>query len=95
MTAATLLASDFATLPDLIRAHAQEHGDKVALAEAGGEIDYAALDALMDRIAAARDVTRTPSCSRRRTTSSPGPMPSRWRSGAGRTMRPLRSTVVS
>ncbi|WP_277970335.1 class I adenylate-forming enzyme family protein [Sphingomonas echinoides] len=53
MTAAALLASDFATLPDLIRAHAQERGDKVALAEAGGEIDYAALDALMDRIAAA------------------------------------------
>lgn len=53
MTAADLLSSDFATLPDLIRAHAQERGDKVALAEAGGEIDYAALDALMDRIAAA------------------------------------------
>ena len=53
MTAAALLTSDFATLPDLIRAHAQERGDKVALVEAGGEIDYAALDALIDRIAAA------------------------------------------
>ncbi|WP_242140584.1 class I adenylate-forming enzyme family protein [Sphingomonas sp. TREG-RG-20F-R18-01] len=53
MTAATLLASDFATLPDLIRQHALEQPEKVALAEAGGEIDYAALDALMDRIAAA------------------------------------------
>ncbi|WP_010187601.1 class I adenylate-forming enzyme family protein [Sphingomonas sp. PAMC 26605] len=53
MTAADLLASDFATLPDLIRAHAMEQGDKVALAEADGELDYASLDALMDRIAAA------------------------------------------
>ena len=53
MTAADFLATDFATLPDLIRAHAQERGDKIALAEAAGEIDYAALDALMDRIAAA------------------------------------------
>lgn len=53
MTAADLLASDFATLPDLIRAHAAEQGDKVALAEADGELDYASLDALIDRIAAA------------------------------------------
>ncbi|MGY2732713.1 class I adenylate-forming enzyme family protein [Sphingomonas sp. UYP23] len=53
MTAAEMLAGDFATLPDLIRAHAAEQGDKVALAEAGGELDYASLDALMDRIATA------------------------------------------
>ncbi|MGH6616746.1 class I adenylate-forming enzyme family protein [Sphingomonas sp.] len=53
MTAAALLESDFATLPDLIRAHAAERSDKLALAEAGGELDYAGLDALMDRIAAA------------------------------------------
>ncbi|MEN2785528.1 class I adenylate-forming enzyme family protein [Sphingomonas qilianensis] len=52
-TAAALLASDFATLPDLIRAHATTQPDKVALAEAGGELDYAALDALIDRVAAA------------------------------------------
>ncbi|WP_260598523.1 class I adenylate-forming enzyme family protein [Sphingomonas endolithica] len=52
-TAAELLASEFATLPELIRAHAREHPDKVAVAEAGGELDYAGLDALMDRIAAA------------------------------------------
>ena len=52
-TAAEMLASDFATLPDLIRAHAVERGEKVALAEAGGELDYADLDALVDRIAAA------------------------------------------
>ncbi len=53
MTAAEMLASDFATLPDLIRAHGRERGDKVALAEADGELDYAGLDALMDRVAAA------------------------------------------
>lgn len=53
LTAAALLDSDFATLPDLIRAHAAERPDRIALAEAGGELDYAALDALMDRIAAA------------------------------------------
>ena len=53
MTAAEMLASDFATLPDLIRAHAAERGEKVALADASGELDYASLDALMDRIAAA------------------------------------------
>ena len=53
MTAAEMLASDFATLPDLIRAHAAEQGDKVALAEADGELDYASLDALVDRVAAA------------------------------------------
>jgi acyl-CoA synthetase (AMP-forming)/AMP-acid ligase II len=51
--AATMLAGDFATLPDLIRAHARSQGDKIALAEAGGELDYAGLDALMDRVAAA------------------------------------------
>ena len=52
-TAAEMLASDFATLPDLIRAHAAERGEKVALADPSGELDYASLDALMDRIAAA------------------------------------------
>lgn len=52
-TAAEMLERDFATLPDLIRAYARERGDRVALAEAGGELDYAALDTLMDRIAAA------------------------------------------
>nr|WP_295666549.1 class I adenylate-forming enzyme family protein [Sphingomonas sp.] len=52
-TAAEMLAGEFATLPDLIRAHARDQGDKIALAEAGGELDYAGLDALTDRIAAA------------------------------------------
>jgi acyl-CoA synthetase (AMP-forming)/AMP-acid ligase II len=50
---ATMLASDFATLPDLIRAHAKARGDKEALAAKDGAIDYAALDQLMDRIAVA------------------------------------------
>ena len=53
MIAADLLASDFATLPDLIRAHAAERGDRTALASGTGTIDYAGLDQLMDRIAAA------------------------------------------
>lgn len=53
MTAADMLASDFATLPDLIRAHATEQGGKTALAAIEGSIDYATLDALMDRVAAA------------------------------------------
>lgn len=53
MTAADMLASDFATLPDLIHAHATERGAKIALASVTGTIDYATLDALMDRIAAA------------------------------------------
>jgi len=50
---ATMLASDFATLPDLIRAHAKERGDKDALVAKDCAIDYAGLDRLMDRIAAA------------------------------------------
>ena len=53
MTAAEMLASEFATLPDLIRAHAAERRDKIALADASGELDYASLDALMDRVATA------------------------------------------
>lgn len=52
MTSADLLASAFATLPDLIRAHASERGSKTALVSAQGTIDYATLDALMDRVAA-------------------------------------------
>ena len=48
-----MLASGFATLPDLIRAHAVERGDRPAVADAQGSIDYRTLDATMDRIAAA------------------------------------------
>ena len=53
MTAETLLASDFATLPDLIRAHAKERGNKLALVSEAGSMDYAALDVMMDRVASA------------------------------------------
>ncbi|MEO5938494.1 MAG: class I adenylate-forming enzyme family protein [Sphingomonas sp.] len=53
MNAADLLTSDFATLPDILRAHARDRGDKIAVANAGATLTYAALDALMDRIATA------------------------------------------
>ena len=53
MTAETMLASAFATLPDLIRAHAAERGAKTALVDGAGSLDYATLDAVMDRVAAA------------------------------------------
>ncbi|MBY0519534.1 MAG: acyl--CoA ligase [Sphingomonas sp.] len=53
MTAETMLASAFATLPDLIRAHADERGSKTALVDGDTSIDYETLDALMDRVAAA------------------------------------------
>ncbi|MCP3733408.1 acyl--CoA ligase [Sphingomonas sp. RP10(2022)] len=52
-TAADMLASDFATLPDLIAVHARERGERIALADGGGTLDYAGLDRLMDRVAAA------------------------------------------
>src|SRR5688572_5200517 len=50
-TAGTMLGSDFATLPDLIRAHARERGDKPALIFGDRIVTYAALDRMMDRIA--------------------------------------------
>ncbi|MES2753435.1 MAG: AMP-binding protein [Pseudomonadota bacterium] len=52
-TAADLLAETFGTLPDLIRAHAAQRGDKVAVAEAGQTLSYARLDRMMDAVAAA------------------------------------------
>ncbi len=51
-TAADMLATGFATLPDLIHAHALERGDRMAVADAQGGIDYRTLDTLMDRVAA-------------------------------------------
>jgi hypothetical protein len=39
--ASDLLATDFATLPDLIRAHARERGSSTAIADSQGSIDYA------------------------------------------------------
>jgi acyl-CoA synthetase (AMP-forming)/AMP-acid ligase II len=50
-TAAAMLTSDFATLPDLIRAHARERGDKPAIHFGGRTVTYAALDRIMDGIA--------------------------------------------
>ncbi len=51
-TAADMLATDFATLPDLIRANALSYADKVAIADDETYITYAELDAAMDRVAA-------------------------------------------
>ena len=51
MTVEGLLASDFTTLPDLIRAHAQERPEQPALIEGDETLTYGGLAALMDRIA--------------------------------------------
>jgi long-chain acyl-CoA synthetase len=42
----------FAAIPDLIRRHANERPSSIALAQGDTHLSYAALDALMDRIAA-------------------------------------------
>ncbi|WP_431470487.1 class I adenylate-forming enzyme family protein [Sphingosinithalassobacter sp. LHW66-3] len=52
-TAEALLSSGFATLSELIRAHAAERPEKTALAMDERTLGYAALDARMDRVAAA------------------------------------------
>ncbi|MFN3512770.1 MAG: class I adenylate-forming enzyme family protein [Phenylobacterium sp.] len=61
MTAEELLAQDFGTLADVIRAQAAELGEKPALVDANRTISYRELDELMDRIAAAlqRDGVKT------------------------------------
>lgn len=43
----------FHALPDLVRRHAGDHPHQPALVDEAGTLDYAALDRLMDRIAAA------------------------------------------
>lgn len=48
MTAADLLASAFATLPDLLRRHAVERPDKLALADKATAPTYAGLDMLVE-----------------------------------------------
>ncbi len=50
----------FGTLPDLIRAHAERAPDALAIADDDARVDYATLNRLMDRVAAAlqRDGTR-------------------------------------
>ena len=52
-TANEMLASGFATLPDLIAAHGRDQAGKTALIHGDDSIDYATLDAMLDRIAAA------------------------------------------
>ncbi|MBP7670646.1 MAG: acyl--CoA ligase [Ferrovibrio sp.] len=47
------LSRDYGTVTDLIRAHATERPQRIALIEGERQLDFAALDALMDRIAAA------------------------------------------
>jgi long-chain acyl-CoA synthetase len=53
MTAAHALAQPFGTLPDLMRMQAEREPRHVALVHEGCTLDYGALDALVDRIAAA------------------------------------------
>ena len=48
-----LLQQEFRTLPDLIRGHAARAPEHRALVDGQGELSYAALDARMDRVAAA------------------------------------------
>ena len=52
-TAAALFDREFGMLPDLIRAGAARHPDKLAIADDDAAITYAELDRLMDRVAAA------------------------------------------
>jgi long-chain acyl-CoA synthetase len=49
---ALVLLDEFATLPDLIRAHAARDGGHTALIHGDVQLDYAALDRHVDRIAA-------------------------------------------
>ena len=53
MSVEALLASDFAALPELIRAHADERPDHPALVEGDDILTYSGLASLMNRIAAA------------------------------------------
>ena len=48
-----VLAQDFGTLPDLVRIHARERPTHPALRDPATSLDYAGLDAAMDRVAAA------------------------------------------
>jgi len=53
MQAPELLQQPFGSVPELVRAHAVAQPGHLALAQDGRTLDYAALDGLMDRIAAA------------------------------------------
>jgi len=48
----TAMASDFSVIADLIHLHAQEAPSRAALEDSRRTLDYGALDALMDRVAA-------------------------------------------
>src|SRR3546814_571569 len=52
MTSIEMLDGDFATLPDLVRAHAAERPDAVAAADPLRRLSWSELDQLTDRIAA-------------------------------------------
>ena len=52
MTAADMIAAEFGTLSDLIRAHAVERGARTAVADERQATSYADLNRLMDRVAA-------------------------------------------
>ena len=49
--AASLLGQDFCTLAELVRAHARAAPQRPALSDAAGQVTYAELDTLMDRVA--------------------------------------------
>jgi acyl-CoA synthetase (AMP-forming)/AMP-acid ligase II len=49
---ASLLASEFAALPDLVRANANERPEATAVADPDGRINWGDFDALVDRISA-------------------------------------------
>ena len=53
MTSQDLFEQPFATLSDLLRAHAQERPDHLALVDPEGQLTYAELDRALDRVAAA------------------------------------------
>jgi long-chain acyl-CoA synthetase len=53
MSVEQLLDQEFATISELIRAHAQRQPTQTALIHADQRLDFAALDARMDRVAAA------------------------------------------
>ena len=53
MTVEELLQQPFGTLPDLVRAHAAERPDHLAVVDAGSALTYREFDARLDRVAAA------------------------------------------
>ena len=60
-TAEDLISSDFATMPELIRAHAEHRPDHIAIIDGDRSLTFAEFDVLIDRAAAAmqRDGVRS------------------------------------